>query len=234
MQVVTESYRKSDSTERSEEFAARKIRRAKMCEDLGLVAQMESQAIAEEAAIFYGEIVGYELAMWRAFLPTAYEDFAEYSYDVIPEVALEDIVTANNMNIFSTMEIWTPEIARSNSMDPMAVGITGVGRDRRFFPIVRWGAEKLLTLEQIEKTIARRSFDYWDSSLSAVPETILDYIIGKFREKEAISEYGIYRERSGFMGRLKHCGKRMYKVVWDDFSPRKEKVCAECGHTESY
>ncbi|MDO8507596.1 MAG: hypothetical protein Q7S53_03435 [bacterium] len=229
MQVVTESYRKADSTERSEDFAAMKARRAKMCEALNLQAQVSAQAIAEEAAIFYKEITGYELAMWREFLPTAYEDFAEYSYDVIPEVALEDIVTANNMNIFSTMEIWTPEI-EVNSMDPMAVGITGVGRDRRFFPIVRWGAEKLLTPEQIERVVARRQQDRWRSyGVNSVPETILDHIVAKFRESEGVYEYGIRRASGGFMRMRRCCGKKMYALRWFGEHP-DENVCAECGN----
>lgn len=232
MQTVVESYRNEDAVERGEEFREMKERRAQMCKELGLKAQAGAQEIADEAAVFYREITGYELMMWQRFLPTAYASWEDYQYDVIPEVALEDIRTAKSMKVFSSLEIWTPEVPERSVQrdDPMVVGITGVGRDRRFFPVVRWGAEKILSFEEIEREVARQLRIY--ASGKTLPETVIDHIVGAFRETGNVSRYQVSRVESGLMGRLKHCGERMYKVIWDDFTPERFKVCARCGHSQ--
>lgn len=234
MEAVVESYRKSGAEEALDDFSATKARRAELCRELGLEAQVEAQALAEEAGIFYKEITGYDLVMWRGFLQTAYPDWSEYSYDVIPEEALEDIRTAKSLGVFNALEIWTPEVPEMDVQreDPMVVGITGVGRDRRFFPVVRWGTEKILTFEEIERIVARQLQRERASEVKNPPESIFDYIIETFREVEGLSRYYVDRVDKGFRGRFKHCGERMYKVVWSDFTPKRFRVCAQCGHTQ--
>lgn len=145
-----EIYEKTNqSTEPSEE-------RLQICKSLGLSAQCLSD---QNAADFYPEITGEELAFWTVFLPTRYrhssKSWSYYKFDRIPTEPLRHIQKAYDSKLFDDLEIWTPEKIHE---DPIAVGVVGASSDwsrmaqGQFFKIVRWG-ESLKPWQELTQQI---------------------------------------------------------------------------------
>jgi len=139
------------------------------------LAQAEKMALRVElTGLSYTELTGDELEMWEKFLPTSYS-IADFAYDSIPDEALDELETAQEINCFDNIAIWTPEhndlkgrlrrratgvMSRINAvlqdaLDPLAVGIiddqNGV---RHFYAIVRW-AESLEPVEVIKAYVEK-------------------------------------------------------------------------------
>lgn len=118
--------------------------------------------VADEAAKYFPEWTGFRLQAWAAYLGMHYpqSQWYRYRFDEPPLRALNAIEAALDAGIFESVEIWTPEPVRERTfreffrmiprrvvdkiddmLDPVAVGIV----QGRYFPIVRWGEEELLS-----------------------------------------------------------------------------------------
>lgn len=235
MVIQVESYRKQNSIEKKNFEPDKK--REELLKHLGLKAQLAFDTTSVYPSAFYPNISGYELKVWLDFLRTAYSKnmghWNKYRFDCIPTDALEQIQFAESLHLFNDLEIWTPE----QPIDPMVVGVLGDRqetlanpfnsamhgrRNVRFFQIVRWG-ESLKPFEAIEKEVLHQKIR---SSVSPVPQKILDYIIERFR-KDGLG--------ASILGRTifaRHCGKRMYKIQFDN--PHcAELVCSICCYSRS-
>lgn len=219
-------------------------RRHELAEQLGFNTQLQNVDLkAEEAAVFYEELTGYELQAWSIFLATYYsradKRWEEYQFDQVPIEVMEEIAFADRLEVFSDVEIWTPERARTNNVlrmfDPVAVGVIGrripgrqefpdIGKNAtniegvRCFPVVKWGQERVLTFDEVERGAVRCQFlfDFWEPI--ATPEPVLAYALNAFRDNPR-SPIKIGRSVR------RHCDQRMLTV-------NGTRVCGTCGGTK--
>lgn len=114
-----------------------------------------------DPADWYPELTPIRYEIWKNFLPTSYVDnewylkhssgeivhrWSHYCFDKIPVPILKELETVNNLNVFSYIEIRTPERRQS---DPVAIGhfVMPNGHWRQFL-ICRWG-ESLIPYWQV-------------------------------------------------------------------------------------
>lgn len=123
--------------------------RKELCESLGLGYQVE-RILAFDPGIIYHEMTLDERNTWKKFLPTSYRKgkWNGYNFDTIPIEVLHEIDFASKTELFSRLEIWTPE--ETTNPDPIVVGITVAGRH---FLIARWG-ESLIPFQEIKQKMA--------------------------------------------------------------------------------
>lgn len=245
MAVQTELYRKPEADEvvENEEIERRK----ELVATLGFTPQLQCvDELGLEASRFYPELTSFELEVWTLFHRTYYskskDEWKGYHFDRVPTSVLEEIRTADSLQVFDDIELWTPEWGKE--LDPMAVGVVGhrLGRrdlthdlgqntafnsNARFFPIVRWG-ESLLPFTEIVNQVLRSRFKtvvsgFWgpvEVAPEGVPEAVLGYAQPLF-EVEPRKKF--FLERAGRF--KKHCGSRMIVVN------EKAAVCVVCGAT---
>ena len=123
--------------------------RRNLCESLGF----DNQDQEKIALVTFSP---NEEFVWGMAFPTIYsyreirggpargrrlQNWKMYDFDIIPTFALREIKKAIDSQLFSDVQIWTPE---ASQIDPIAVGIRG----KETYPIVRWG-EALLGTEKI-------------------------------------------------------------------------------------
>ncbi len=175
MPVQTFIRERPDTLPSADEQTAERERRLALLRSTGF-NQLSAWEMSGEDKLFtattlFPELTGKSFKLWRGFLPTT-PHINEYRYDIIPTEALEAIRTAQQLNCFSRIEIWTPEgnsffglVARklevakdkleelSSRIDPMAVGVVVDHKGREHYvQIVRWG-ESLLPISQIKRHI---------------------------------------------------------------------------------
>ncbi len=100
-----------------------------------------------------------ELTIWRAWLPTVYNDLgidrtqqlANYNFDRIPQPVLKIWEKHKLSGAFERFEIWTPEVVQP---DPILVGVNG----RMRHLLARWGESdaNLVSFDDIKKELVRR------------------------------------------------------------------------------
>ncbi len=198
--------------------------RMRACEKLGLKVN------AQLSDIPYPEITGYDLVIWDAFLPSSYsckkKEWEEYYFDCIPQSALDEIESACDANVFTDIEIWTPEKRRT---DPLAVGVLGSrGANNRFaggrfFKIVRWG-ESLLPFEEIERRMESQLI------INKTSRVVPEFVYEKAREILVVNGRHVNITRALVRW---CCGQRAFVLtqyrggfsyMWD-----RKYVCAKCG-----
>ncbi len=69
-----------------------------------------------------------------------------YGYDLVPPDVLE--IIAQRKNIFTYLEIRTPEKAKS---DPVLFGIRDLGDKKVTYLLARWSESRLLSFEEVKK-----------------------------------------------------------------------------------
>lgn len=245
MVVEMETYRLVEDDvmrERDEVVAAR---RRQLCEDLGMT--MQAAFVGEQSqdpGVFYEELIGKDLFVWAAFLPTFYSkvsgDWENYTFDVVPHEALEEIRTADSLELFDDLEIWTPQ---RRFEDPMVVGVLGRRRGNpsrdnlrvidgaRFFAIARWG-ESLMPLEEIRGTVLPPQVEDWESDTGRISSAVRKQL-SQLLEGDARGEVTVYgRCRKGKRRKSEHCGERsMYRVNVElpGRADRRGSACGICG-----
>lgn len=220
--ILVEKHRFELQVHGGSENGSAQDERRRVCEKLGLAAN----ACLPE--IPYPEIAGRDLLIWDSFLLCSYsrnrEQWGGYIFDCIPQSALDEIEAALDADVFTDIEIWTPEKRRT---DPMAVGVLG-SRDPnsrfvrgRFFKIVRWG-EALLPLEEIERRFEKKMIV--NNTGSPFPE-ILQNATHIFFQRNGVV-YPIFVSRCWF---LKHCGIKAHALKSDRECGYNLFACGSCG-----
>jgi hypothetical protein len=191
--MLTETYRKPQPTEETAVSASTDVelyeqsvaRRRKLLTEAGFhtlvkeeVFHSHAKSKLETTRQLFEELDGKRLGNWKRFLPTV-TSTDNYTFDAVPEEALEAIISAKGLRLFSRIEIWTPEgnsflglVARKlelakdkldrfiAQLDPMAVGVLTIDGKEHFFPIVRWG-ESLLPYHKIRNHNWRTHGSAW-------------------------------------------------------------------------
>lgn len=219
--MQTQSYQLRDvadlpsADEKTDEVEQRQL----LLASLGFEAQFDwesnSGPALEMARLLYPELTGHELETWRRFLPTR-ERFKDYNFDTVPDEALAALETAQRLDCFSKIQIWTPAgndfhagVSRAFDsavqkadeamarLDPMAVGVaTDIDGSKRYFQIVRWG-EALLPLDQIERytNLVQRQLR---TTFLFVPFILFALIVAMITS--AITHFGTLRTFVGLVG----------------------------------
>ncbi len=135
-----------------------------IAKSLGLKAQAKSlktdlATVERGCIIATPPMTDSELAIWRAWLPTAYTDLpdeedhklADYNFDRIPSPVLKMWQGHKKSGLFERFEIWTPENPRP---DPILVGVNGNSRHL----LARWGESdaNLVSFNDIKRELVRR------------------------------------------------------------------------------
>ena len=193
----------------ADEQTAERERRLELLLDAGFGDLMAWELDGEDklftAKALFPELTGKDYKLWRSFLPTI-RDLDAYRYDNVPTEALEAIATAQRLNCFDRIEVWTPEgnsflglvarkleVARdrlgelSSKIDPMAVGIAldYNGREH-YFQIVRWG-ESLLPLKEIRQHVRLVN---WKARFLGLVLPLLLAVFAVAAEANAIQHHG--------------------------------------------
>ena len=190
--------------------------RQEICRSLGL--ERQANVIDLDASELYPPLSKEETWVWLRFLPTSYSftagEWKDYSFDIIPTIALKEISKAFESKLFINFEIRTPE---KLLIDPMVIGLQG----RRMFPIVRWG-ESLKPFNEIKNIVCDKYITIYSHAgqISEKARNILCELI--FQNSCGVSLY-----RRLFLYR--HCGQKMatFSLNTDDDTPRA--ICPECG-----
>lgn len=176
MTVQVQLYRKQDvELPLGDEGLAEVEQRQQKLAELGfdsLVSYRRTSAQLDSARMLYPQLLGDELETWRRFLPTE-ASISRYTYDEVPDDALDAIKDAQEMQLFDRIEIWTPQgnrlsdrlrahygrvrdamSALSDGLDPMAVGVIDYNDESHYFPITRWG-EALLSVDEVKKQLRK-------------------------------------------------------------------------------
>ena len=142
----------------------------KAAEDLGLSAQV--QTISAEISTISHNVATPpmsedEIAIWRAFLPTAYTEahrnvantIAKYSFDRIPGNVLDAWAKHRKAGSFERYEIWTAERSAPVVYDPILIGVNG----NAHFLLARWGESdaNLVSFDDIKREVVRRIRKGW-------------------------------------------------------------------------
>lgn len=153
------------------------LERRALLDELGFtnLAHWESEGEVKffTAKMLFPELTGRNMRLWRQFLPTHHASASSYTFDNVPQEALEHIRTATRLGCFERIEIWTPEgnsflglaarklhVAKEKlaefgeRIDPMAVGVArDINGNERLFQIVRWGESSLQAIEAIRRHV---------------------------------------------------------------------------------
>ena len=224
--VQVEIYRSKELGEVSKPCAEGLIaKRQKLCSTLGLDRQVElfekETGVVNFATKLYHEIRGYELYVWRQFLPTRYShcksEWKGYQFDVIPTTVLEEVETAKSLRIFNDLQIWTPE---RNFQDPIAVGVIIQNEGSRIFLISRW-SESLKSLKEIEEEVLNGNIK--NHTGKPIPEKI------RGRLGRILMEHSLWYVRRSLFHYC--CQKRMYKAItwWEG---KNFFICEECERVQ--
>ena len=201
MSIMVENYRKSGS-EATEDFStAEKIKKRKeLCEKLGLT-QQSNLASDLDPKLFYPEVEGFELMVWREFLPKTYVhskgEWGEYRFDVIPNEVIEEIDNAKQLGIFTDFLIRTSE-----RLDPIALGVVGIpGSSARYFMIARWG-EALKSFEEIAKEVISSKINTRGKIIPLNIQKNIELCVRNHNDTLVFQNKSIFQ---------RHCGKPMFK-----------------------
>ena len=114
---------------------------------IGEIVQVPRKEIAE---MLYVPISKEQMKIWKVWLPTRYTEkrFSEYSFDQIPQEALEELTWCKRLSLFDTFEIRTPE--KEKAQDPVLIAwLVDIP-----YLIARWG-ESLMPFKKIEEIVKK-------------------------------------------------------------------------------